>query len=63
MGSCLNIMKALDYTVLGSMPISDFLSGIAEWKGDPDLLAVPPQRRSEVSAMRSNPWFATGGEL
>ena len=56
--SCLTLMRELGYRVLHSKGISRFLAGGVEWEGDPDLLAVPPQRRAEMSAIRSTPWFA-----
>ncbi len=61
--SCLDFMKRLDYTVLGSRRILDFKGEGQEWEGDPDLLAVPPHRRSELSVMQTIPWFATGPAL
>ena len=42
--SCLSFMKALDYTVLGSRRISDFLSGVAEWGG---IRTYSPSLRSD----------------
>jgi FkbM family methyltransferase len=61
--SCVDLMKALDYTVLGSWRITDFLGGRSGWRKDPDLLAIPPHRLNELAVMRSIPWFSTGEEL
>ena len=60
---CVDFLKALDYRVLGSNAIADFVGRGVEWSGDPDLLAVPGKRHHELPQMRDIPWFAKGTEL
>ena len=61
--TCLDFLKALDYRVLGSNRLADVMERCDAWSGDPDLLAVPSQRRRELPQMRSIPWFEAGPEL
>jgi FkbM family methyltransferase len=55
---CLEFLQTAGYTVLVSTRISLFEAGGENWKGDPDLLAIPPQREGDLPTLRSIPWFS-----
>ena len=56
--SCLAFLESFGYSVLISTQIAAFERGNLKWTSDPDLLAVPPQRKSEFAALGAIPWFA-----
>jgi len=54
---CLAFLESLGYSVLISTQIAAFERGNIKWTSDPDLLAVPPQRKSELADLSGIPWF------
>lgn len=60
--ACRDRLGELRYRVLASRPIEEFLDG-APWRGDPDLLAVPGSRQSEMAQLREIPLFGAGREV
>ncbi len=57
--ACRDQLMALDYLVVESRPIQEFNRG-GRWRGDPDLLALPRNRESEVPELRMMDLFSTG---
>lgn len=56
--ACRAELEALGYALVASKWIQRFEAGDG-WREDPDLLALPPDRRAEAREVRRLPWFAS----
>ena len=60
---CLQVLKELGYHVIGSRWFAEHLSRATRWRGDPDILAIPPKRLEKISEMLDTDLFRGGPVL
>lgn len=60
LAECRDVLARFDYSILASPGVVDFMDGRTKWSGDPDLLAVPPHRVRDISALAAIPGFREG---
>lgn len=60
---CRHALKELGYHVVGARWFGEHLSGATRWRGDPDILAIPPMRSEKIREMLDTDLFRGGPVL